>query len=180
MIFTVYHFTAQLANSRYTDLRNTWSPVKWRNMELHASSLIHQPSPSKPLVQISCSSGPQPTTMGRKKKSVQSLWNFTSNSGMLARELGAASRWRQVTLTQPHKWVKIEPEKAEDRSCQGLIDSCKVHFLLQLGREIGVVEVVTVNHMLQEDVDQTWQGKQENQAEVIRFDKKQHLWGDLH
>lgn len=61
MIFTVCHFTAQLANSRCTDLRNTWSPVKWRNMEPHANSLTYQPSPSKALVQILCSS--QKTTM---------------------------------------------------------------------------------------------------------------------
>lgn len=85
----------------------------------------------------------------------------------MARELAAASRWEQVIPTQPHKRVKIEPEKAEDGSCQGLVDSCKVHLLLQLGREIGIVEVVTVHHVLQEDVDQTWQGKEESQAEAV-------------
>lgn len=168
MIFPVCHFTVQLANSMYTDLRNIWTPMKWRNTEPHANSLIYQSSPSKTLVQILCNSVPPWLPLyGRKKKSPQNLWNFTSNSGKLARELGAASRWKQVILTQPHKWVKIEPEKAEDGSCQGLIDSCKVHLLLQLGREIGIVEVVTVHQVLQEDVDQTWQGKWETQVEAV-------------
>lgn len=140
-------------------------------MEPHANSLIYQPSPSKALVQILCSSVPQATTMTpplwKEKENPQSLGNFTSNAGKVARDLAAASRLKQVTLTQPYKRVEIEPEEAEDGSCQGLIDRCKVHLLLQLGREIGVVQVVTVHHVLQEDVDQTWQGNRRAKQRLL-------------
>ena len=57
-------------------------------------------------------------------------------------------------LTQAQEGEEVEPEEAQDGSGQGLVHSREVDPLLQLGREVGEVEVVPVHHVLEQDVDE--------------------------
>ena len=57
-------------------------------------------------------------------------------------------------LTQAQEGEEVEPEEAQDGSSQGLVHSREMEPLLQLGREVGKVEVVPVHHVLEQDVDE--------------------------
>lgn len=57
-------------------------------------------------------------------------------------------------LTQAQEGEEVEPEEAQDGSGQGLVHGREVDPLLQLGREVGEVEVVPVHHVLEQDVDE--------------------------
>lgn len=57
-------------------------------------------------------------------------------------------------LTQAQEGEEVEPEEAQDGSSQGLVHSREMDPFLQLGWEVGKVEVVPVHHVLEQDVDE--------------------------
>lgn len=89
---------------------------------------------------------------------------YNTDAGKPASDLTAAAggegykawHWAQsrMPLTQTKEGEEEEPEEAEDGSSQSLVHGSKVDPLLQLGREVSEVEVVSVYHVLKQDVDE--------------------------
>lgn len=78
------------------------------------------------------------------------VWEWEAGGGLLPSTPALVGR----ALTQAQEGEEVEPEEAQDGSGQGLVHGREVDPLLQLGREVGEVEVVPVHHVLEQDVDE--------------------------
>lgn len=61
-------------------------------------------------------------------------------------------------LTEAQEGEEEEPEEAQDGGSQSLVHGRKVDPFLQLGWQVGEVEVVPVHHVLEQDVDEACGG----------------------
>lgn len=57
-------------------------------------------------------------------------------------------------LTESKHREEEKPENAENWCHKHLLDSSRVDVLAQLGRDVGIVDVIPVNHVLQNQVQQ--------------------------
>lgn len=61
-----------------------------------------------------------------------------------------------VALTGAHGREEEQPEEAEDGRGHHLVHGPRVDLLVQLGRQVGVVEIVPVYQVLQQHVHEPW------------------------
>lgn len=94
--------------------------------------------------------------LGHRVDAVKAVRDLTGRCGDGNRRPRAASLppGQRGPLTQAQEGEEVEPEEAQDGRSQGLVHSREMDPFLELGWEVGKVEVVPVHHVLEQDVDE--------------------------